>query len=60
MATEGEAGAGRIVSFKAPANLARAIDAASSQDGCSMSDVARRALIHDLRQRGLLSQLEPA
>jgi hypothetical protein len=46
--------ASALVAFRAPANLVAALDQATADDMCSRSDVARRALLDHLRQRGLL------
>ena len=48
--------ASSLVAFRAPANVVAALDKATADDLCSRSDVARRALLNYLRQRGLLSE----
>ena len=46
----------RIVSFRAPEELATAIEREASKRFCSMSDVARELVVCDLRRRGLLEE----
>jgi hypothetical protein len=48
--------ASALVAFRAPANLVAALDKATADDMCSRSDVARRALLDYVRQRGLLPE----
>ena len=49
--------ASALVAFRAPANLVVALDKARADDLCSRSDVARRALLDHLRQRGFLPEV---
>jgi hypothetical protein len=51
-----ERGPSRIVSFRAPPELIRAIEREAAKRLCSMSDVARELCVCDLRRRGLIDQ----
>ena len=55
---------GRTVAFRCPPALLSAIAAAAQRDLVTMSDVARQAVLRDLRQRGFMpadhDQSEPA
>ena len=42
--------------FKVPAEVASAVSTAAAREGITRTDVARRALLYDLRNRGLLSE----
>jgi hypothetical protein len=46
-----------VVTFRATSGLIDAMDKASTDDMCSRSDIARRALVDHLRQRGLLPEV---
>ena len=50
----------RVIAFRAPPDMARAVDAATAEAGCSVSDVARGALLRDLRARGFLPPVQGA
>ena len=42
---------GMTIQFRAPAGLIATVDAAAAAEGISRSDIARRALLRDLRRR---------
>ena len=42
--------------FKVPAAVASAVSTAAAREGITRTDVARRALLFDLRNRGLLRE----
>jgi len=44
---------GGYVHFRAPANMVAAIEAVATDEGISRSDVARRALLRELRRFGV-------
>jgi hypothetical protein len=46
----------RRLVFAVPASVAEATEAAAQQDLASISYICRRALLADLRQRGLLTE----
>lgn len=50
----------RIIAFAVPVEVASATQAAATKDLCSLSYVCRRALLRDLRERGLLPATESA
>jgi hypothetical protein len=45
----------RVMAFAVPAAVALATKAAAARELTSLSDVCRRALVNDLRERGLLN-----
>ena len=45
-----------IPPFKVPAAVASAVSMAAAREGITRTDVARRALLFDLRNRGLLRE----
>jgi hypothetical protein len=47
-------GPSRVLAFRAPLEIVRAIEAEAHNRFCSMSDVARELVVCDLRRRGLL------
>ena len=51
---------GRVVSFRAPPVLMSAMQTAAARDLVSLSDVARTAIVRDLRQRGFVNEPELA
>jgi hypothetical protein len=57
---ESEEKCSRIVAFAVPVELAVAAQAAAANDLCSLSYVMRRALLKDLKERGLLPATESA
>jgi hypothetical protein len=48
----------KIMAFAAPAELASAVQAAAAKEMCTSSYICRRALINDLRERGLFPEEE--
>jgi hypothetical protein len=46
----------KTVAFAAPEALARAIKTAAEKEFVSQSDICRRAVIADMRERGLLPE----
>ena len=44
----------KTIAFAAPASLARAIKTAAEKEFVSRSDICRRAVMADMRERGLL------
>ncbi len=50
----------RIMAFVVPADITAATKTAAANDLCSMSYICRRALVNDLRERGLLAEKENA
>jgi metal-responsive CopG/Arc/MetJ family transcriptional regulator len=48
--TESEYQRGAVVAFRAPPQMIERLDNAAAAEGISRSDVARRAVIRDLRQ----------
>jgi hypothetical protein len=50
----------RIIAFAVPVKVATATRAVADKDLCSLSDVCRRALLKDLKERGFLPEPELA
>lgn len=48
----------RIVAFRCPPILASAMQAAAAEGLCSVSDVARQAVLKAMRERGLIAAAE--
>jgi hypothetical protein len=53
MANDADSRDSKVVAFRAPAAQASALEKAAAHDLCSASDIARGALLKDLRARGL-------
>jgi hypothetical protein len=51
---------GRLITFRAPENLATAMETAAAKQFCSVSVIARSAVAEAMRERGLLSENESA
>ena len=51
MKTADEDERGLVIAFRAPADLIATVDAAAAAEGISRSDIARRALLRDLRRK---------
>jgi hypothetical protein len=56
MSTETKPAPDRIVAFRCPPVLASAMNAAAKEGLCSISDVARQAVLKEMRERGLLEE----
>ena len=50
----------RIIAFAVPVEMASATRDVAQKDLCSISYVCRRALLRELKERGLLTELEIA
>jgi hypothetical protein len=50
----------RIVAFRCPPVLASAMEAAAAEGLCSISDVARQAVLKEMWVRGLIEKKEAA
>jgi hypothetical protein len=59
MTTEDEA-ARRIIAFAVPMKVATATQALAAKEYSTLSQICRRALVRDLKERGFLPELEIA
>jgi hypothetical protein len=50
----------RIIAFAVPIKIAAATRAVAEKDLCSLSDICRRALVRNLKERGFLIEAEAA
>jgi hypothetical protein len=50
----------RIVAFRCPPVLASAMEVAAAEGLCSISDVARQAVLKEMRERGLMAEKKEA
>ena len=50
----------RIVAFRCPPVLASAMEAAAAEGLCSISDVARQAVLKEMKTRGLMTEKKEA
>jgi hypothetical protein len=46
----------RMIQVRCPETLVSAVQAAASNNLCSISDVVRQSLIKDMRERGLIDE----
>jgi hypothetical protein len=60
MTNQDESHTKRIIAFAVPIKIAAATRAVAEKDLCSHSDICRRALVRDLKERGFLIEAEAA